>query len=218
MQAPAERRRSLRSLPVRPALSEAASGIHVRRRENPAGRRASRGRRAARCAITTRLWDFAALMSITVSINAVSAARANTSAVGARRQVSGVSHREAIGRSPWLRVSSRYSSCLLLAFRLYAASCWAWNSVDAMGWRCLRIAACALMSTGVGRGNWGAFRTCSIAGQNGHRDGHHLFLCALFAGLYGEPSMQLADRDVAKCALGCARSTLRRRRQTRSTI
>lgn len=136
------------------------------------------------------LMGFAALMSITVSINAVSAARANTSAVGARRPGFGRLSREAIGG----RHGSSFDHGILRRFwhLPICASCWAWNSVDAMGWRCLRLAACALMSTALGAAI-GAIPKISIPGKTGIATGITCF-CALFAGLYGEPSMQLADR------------------------
>ena len=56
----------------------------------------------------------------------------------------------------------------------------------------LALAACALMSTALGAAI-GAIPKISIPGKTGIATGITCF-CALFAGLYGEPSMQLADR------------------------
>ena len=134
------------------------------------------------------LMGFAALMSITVSINAVSAARANTSAVGAPTGFGRLS-REAIGG----RHGCEFRHGILLSASAFpiCASCWAWNSVDAMGWRCLRLPHAHSC-----RRRWARQLGHSEnldPGKTGIATGITCF-CALFAGLYGEPSMQLADR------------------------
>ena len=136
------------------------------------------------------LMGFAALMSITVSINAVSAARANTSAVGARRQVSGVSP----ARQLAVAMAASFVTvffCLLLAFA-YMRFVLGVEFGGRDGLAMLALAACALMSTALGAAI-GAIPKISIPGKTGIATGITCF-CALFAGLYGEPSMQLADR------------------------
>lgn len=136
------------------------------------------------------LMGFAALMSITVSINAVSAARANTSAVGARRQVSGVSP----ARQLAVAIAASFVTvffCLLLAFA-YMRFVLGVEFGGRDGLAMLALAACALMSTALGAAI-GAIPKISIPGKTGIATGITCF-CALFAGLYGEPSMQLADR------------------------
>ena len=130
------------------------------------------------------LMGFAALMSITVSINAVSAARANTSVVGARRQVSGVSP----ARQLAVAMAASFVTvffCLLLAFA-YMRFVLGVEFGGRDGLAMLALAACALMSTALGA-------AIGIPGKTGIATGITCF-CALFAGLYGEPSMQLADR------------------------
>ena len=136
------------------------------------------------------LMGFAALMSITVSINAVSAARANTSAVGARRQVSGVSP----ARQLAVAMAASFVTvffCLLLAFA-YMRFVLGVEFGGRDGLAMLALAACALMSTALGAAI-GAIPKISTPGKAGIATGITCF-CALFAGLYGEPSMQLADR------------------------
>ena len=136
------------------------------------------------------LMGFAALMSITVSINAVSAARANTSAVGARRQVSGVSP----ARQLAVAMAASFVTvffCLLLAFA-YMRFVLGVEFGGRDGLAMLALAACALMSTALGAAI-GAIPKISIPEKTGIATGITCF-CALFAGLYGEPSMQLADR------------------------
>ena len=136
------------------------------------------------------LMGFAALMSITVSINAVSAARANTSAVGARRQISGVSP----ARQLAVAMAASFVTvffCLLLAFA-YMRFVLGVEFGGRDGLAMLALAACALMSTALGAAI-GAIPKISTPGKAGIATGITCF-CALFAGLYGEPSMQLADR------------------------
>lgn len=136
------------------------------------------------------LMGFAALMSITVAIHSVAAVRANTSAVGARRQVSGAS------TTRQLAVSMAASfvvvfACLLLAFAYMRVVL----GVEFGGREALAvvaIAACALMSVGFGAA-LGALPGMPVAGKVGLATGITC-LCALFAGLYGEPAMQLADQ------------------------
>ena len=146
------------------------------------------------------LMGFAALMSITVSINAVSAARANTSAVGARRQVSGVSP----ARQLAVAMAAGFVTvffCLLLAFA-YMRFVLGVEFGGRDGLAMLALAACALMSTALG-GNWGHSENLDPR-ENGHRDGNHLFLCAFRRPVWR--AFYAARRPrVAKCALGCAR-------------
>lgn len=136
------------------------------------------------------LMGFAALMSITVAIHSVSAVRANTSAVGARRQVSGAS------TTCQLAVSMAASfavvfACLLLAFA-YMRLVLGVEFGGRDGLAVVAIAACALMSVGFGA-VLGALPGMPVAGKVGLATGITC-LCALFAGLYGEPAMQLADQ------------------------
>lgn len=136
------------------------------------------------------LMGFAALMSITVAIHSVSAVRANTSAVGARRQVSGAS------TTCQLAVSMAASfavvfACLLLAFA-YMRLVLGVEFGGRDGLTVVAIAACALMSVGFGA-VLGALPGMPVAGKVGLATGITC-LCALFAGLYGEPAMQLADQ------------------------
>ena len=157
------------------------------------------------------LMGFAALMSITVSINAVSAARANTSAVGARRQVSGVSP----ARQLTVAMAASFVTvffCLLLPI---CASCWAWNSVDATGWRCLRLPHARSC-----RRRWarqlGPFRKSRSPGKRASRRESPVsvrFSPACMASL-----LCSSPTACRKVRLGLCSSTLRRRRQTRSTI
>lgn len=91
--------------------------------------------------------------------------------------------------------------CLLLAFA-YMRFVLGVEFGGRDGLAMLALAACALMSTALGAAI-GAIPKISIPGKTGIATGITCF-CALFAGLYGEPSMQLARPRVAKCALGRA--------------
>ena len=136
------------------------------------------------------LMGFAALMSITVAIHSVSAVRANTSAVGARRQVSGASTTCQLAVS----VAASFAvvfACLLLAFA-YMRLVLGVEFGGRDGLAVVAIAACALMSVGFGA-VLGALPGMPVAGKVGLATGITC-LCALFAGLYGEPAMQLADQ------------------------
>ena len=136
------------------------------------------------------LMGVAALLSVPVAIHSVAAVRAYTSAVGARRQVSGAS------TTRQLAVSMAASfvvvfACLLLAFAYMRVVL----GVEFGGREALAvvaIAACALMSVGFGAA-LGALPGMPVAGKVGLATGITC-LCALFAGLYGEPAMQLADQ------------------------
>ena len=136
------------------------------------------------------LLGFAAVMSITVAITAVSAARANTAAVGARRQVSATSP----ARQLLVCVAASFTvsfAALLLAFAFMLLVL----GVDFGGREGLAVVAlavCALMATGLGA-VVGAVPKISLPGKMGLATGLTC-LCSLFAGLYGEPAMQLADR------------------------
>ncbi len=136
------------------------------------------------------LLGFAAVMSITVAITAVSAARANTAAVGARRQVSAASP----ARQLLVCVAASFAvsfAALLLAFSFMLVVL----GVDFGGREGLAVVAlamCALMATGLGA-VVGAVPKISLPGKMGLATGLTC-LCSLFAGLYGEPAMQLADR------------------------
>ena len=147
------------------------------------------------------LMGFAALMSITVSINAVSAARANTSAVGARRTGFGRLSREAIGGRHGCEfrhgILLSASGICLYALRAGCGIRWTRWAGDAC--------ACRMRAhvDGVGRGNWGHSENLDPR-ENGHRDGNHLFLCAFRRPVWR--AFYAARRPrVAKCALGCAR-------------
>ena len=136
------------------------------------------------------LMGFAALMSITVAIHSVSAVRANTSAVGARRQVSGTS----VTRQLAVSMTASFAvvfACLLLAFA-YMRLVLGVEFGGRDGLAVVAIAACALMSVGFGA-VLGALPGMPVAGKVGLATGITC-LCALFAGLYGEPAMQLADQ------------------------
>ena len=136
------------------------------------------------------LMGFAALMSITVAIHSVSAVRANTSAVGARRQVSGAS----VTRQLAVSMAASFAvvfACLLLAFA-YMRLVLGVEFGGRDGLAVVAIAACALMSVGLGA-VLGALPGMPVAGKVGLATGITC-LCALFAGLYGESAMQLADQ------------------------
>ena len=136
------------------------------------------------------LMGFAALMSITVAIHSVSAVRANTSAVGARRQVSGTSVTCQLAVSMAASFAVVFA-CLLLAFA-YMRLVLGVEFGGRDGLVVVAIAACALMSVGFGA-VLGALPGMPVAGKVGLATGITC-LCALFAGLYGEPAMQLADQ------------------------
>ena len=136
------------------------------------------------------LMGFASLMSITVAICAVSATRANTSAVGARRQVAGVSPAKQMAITMAASFVAVFG-CLLLAFA-YMRFVLGVEFGGRDGLAIVAIAACALMSTALGAAI-GAIPNIPTPGKEGLATGITC-LCALFAGLYGEPSMQLADQ------------------------
>ena len=136
------------------------------------------------------LMGFASLMSITVAICAVSATRANTSAVGARRQVAGVSPAKQMAVTMAASFVAVFG-CLLLAFA-YMRFVLGVEFGGRDGLAVVAIATCALMSTALGAAI-GAIPNIPTPGKEGLATGITC-LCALFAGLYGEPSMQLADQ------------------------
>ena len=136
------------------------------------------------------LMGFASLMSITVAICAVSATRANTSAVGARRQVAGVSPAKQMAVTMAASFVAVFG-CLLLAFA-YMRFVLGVEFGGRDGLAVVAIATCALMSTALGAAI-GAIPSMPTPGKEGLATGITC-LCALFAGLYGEPSMQLADQ------------------------
>ncbi len=136
------------------------------------------------------LMGFASLMSITVAICAVSATRANTSAVGARRQVAGVSPAKQMAVTMAASFVAVFG-CLLLAFA-YMRFVLGVEFGGRDGLTVVAIATCALMSTALGAAI-GAIPNIPTPGKEGLATGITC-LCALFAGLYGEPSMQLADQ------------------------
>ena len=136
------------------------------------------------------LMGFASLMSITVAICAVSATRANTSAVGARRQVAGVSPAKHMAVTMAASFVAGFG-CLLFAFA-YRRFVLGVEFGGRDGLAIVAIAACALMSTALGAAI-GAIPNIPTPGKEGLATGITC-LCALFAGLYGEPSMQLADQ------------------------
>ena len=136
------------------------------------------------------LMGFASLMSITVAICAVSATRANTSAVGARRQVAGVSPAKQMAVTMAASFVAVFG-CLLLAFA-YMRFVLGVEFGGRDGLTVVAIATCALMSTALGAAI-GAIPSMPTPGKEGLATGITC-LCALFAGLYGEPSMQLADQ------------------------
>ena len=141
------------------------------------------------------LLGFASLMSITVAIFAVSGVRANTSAVGARRQVSATSP----ARQLAVAMAASFVvvfGCLLLAF-CYLRFALGVEFGGRDGLAVVALAACALMSVGLGA-VFGALPKIPLPGKVGLATGVTC-LCALFAGLYGEPAMQLADQ-MAKTA------------------
>ena len=136
------------------------------------------------------LMGFASLMSITVAICAVSATRANTSEVGARRQIAGVSPMKQMA-VPIAASFVAVFGCLLLAFA-YMRFALGVEFGGRDGLAVAAIAVCALMSTALGAAI-GAIPSMPTPGKEGLATGITC-LCALFAGLYGEPSMQLADQ------------------------
>ena len=136
------------------------------------------------------LMGFASLMSITVAICAVSATRANTSEVGARRQIAGVSPTKQMA----VTIAASFVAvfgCLLLAFA-YMRFALGVEFGGRDGLAVAAIAVCALVSTALGAAI-GAIPSMPTPGKEGLATGITC-LCALFAGLYGEPSMQLADQ------------------------
>ena len=136
------------------------------------------------------LMGFASLMSITVAICAVSATRANTSEVGARRQIAGVSPMKQMAVTMAASFVAVFG-CLLLAFA-YMRFTLGVEFGGRDGLAVAAIAVCALMSTALGAAI-GAIPSMPTPGKEGLATGITC-LCALFAGLYGEPSMQLADQ------------------------
>lgn len=125
----------------------------------------------------------------------MSAVRANTSAVGARRQVSGASP----ARQLAVAMAASFVvvfGCLLLAF-CYMRFALGVQFGGRDGLAVLALAACALMSTNLGAA-MGAIPKIPLLGKMGIATGVTC-LYALFAGLYGEPAMQLADQ-VAQAA------------------
>ena len=135
------------------------------------------------------LLGFAAVMSITTAIAAVSAARANTAAVGARRQVSAMSP----ARQLFVCVAASFTVSFAALFLAFLFMRWVLG-VDFGGREGLAVAAlavCALMATGLGA-VIGAVPKIALPGKMGIATGLTCF-CSLFAGLYGEPAMQLAD-------------------------
>ncbi len=136
------------------------------------------------------LMGFASLMSITVAICAVSATRANTSEVGARRQIAGVSPMKQMAVTMAASFVAVFG-CLLLAFA-YMRFVLGVEFGGRDGLAVVAIAVCALMSTALGAAI-GAIPSMPTPGKEGLATGITC-LCALFAGLYGEPSMQLADQ------------------------
>lgn len=135
------------------------------------------------------LLGFASLMSMSVSLIAVSSTRANTAAVGARRQVSAASP----ARQLVVAMAASFTvsfAALLLAFAFMLAVL----GVEFGGREALAVVAlavCALMATGLGA-VVGAIPGLSQASKMGLATGLTCF-CSLFAGLYGEPAMQLSD-------------------------
>ena len=128
-------------------------------------------------------------MSMSVSLIAVSSTRANTAAVGARRQVSAASP----ARQLVVAMAASFTvsfAALLLAFAFMLAVL----GVEFGGREALAVVAlavCALMATGLGA-VVGAIPGLSQASKMGLATGLTCF-CSLFAGLYGEPAMQLSD-------------------------
>ncbi len=136
------------------------------------------------------LLGFAAVMSITVAITAVSAARANTAAVGARRQVSATSPARQLLVCVAASFAVSFAALLLVfAFMLLALGV---DFGGREGLAVVALAVCALMDTGLGA-VVGAVPKISLPGKMGLATGLTC-LCSLFAGLYGEPAMQLADQ------------------------
>ena len=137
------------------------------------------------------LMGFAALMSITVSINAVSAARANTSAIGARRQVSGVSPAKqlAVAMAASLRhgILLPASGICLYALRAGRGIRWTRWAGDAC--------ACRMRAhvDGVGRGNWGHSENLRSPGKRASRRESPVSV-RFSPACMAQPSMQLADR------------------------
>lgn len=140
------------------------------------------------------LIGFAAVMAVTVSMTSVSNLRANTSAVGARRQLAGMPPI----RQLLVTLAASFTlvfACLLLAFA-FMRFVLGVGFGGREGLAVLALAVCSLMATGFGA-VFGAIPKLSLAAKSGICTGISC-LCALFAGLYGEPAMQLADSVAAQ--------------------
>ncbi len=135
------------------------------------------------------LLGFASLMSITVSLVAVSATRANTAAVGARRQVSAMSPARQLLTA--MAASFTVSFLALLVAFAFMRVVLGVKFGGREGLAVVALAVCALMATGLGA-VLGAIPKMPQSGKLGLATGVTCF-CSLFAGLYGEPAMQLSD-------------------------
>ena len=134
------------------------------------------------------LLGFSAMMAATIGLVAISATLSKTSALGARRSVGATS--KFVTLSATLLASWLLSFCCLLIGYLYIRYVF---NIDFGGkdFACLfALVVASLVSTSLGT-FIGSFRI-SEGAKSGIMTGLTCFL-ALFAGLYGEPCMRLAD-------------------------
>ncbi|MGI6105177.1 MAG: ABC transporter permease [Raoultibacter sp.] len=134
------------------------------------------------------LLGFSAIMASTIGLVAISATLSGTSALGARRNVGATS--KATTLIATLLASWLLSFCCVLLGYLFIKYVFGVNFGDKDVACILAIAVASLVSTALGT-FVGSFRL-SEGAKAGIMTGLCCFL-ALFAGLYGEASMQLAD-------------------------
>lgn len=136
------------------------------------------------------LLGFSTIMAATIGLTAISATLANTSALGARR---------AVGATPkFTTLVATLAACWLAAFccimvgYFYIRYVFGIDFGGKDGACILAIVASSLVATALGS-LIGAIPKLSEGGKAGIMTGISCFL-ALFAGLYGEASMQFADQ------------------------
>lgn len=135
------------------------------------------------------LIGMASLMGAGIALNVVSKTRANCSALGARRQASAASPARQLAAAivaSWLGTFA----CLLIAFAYVRfALDVEFGGRDALA--VVALASCALLATGLGS-LIGALPRVSIEAKDGINTALACVL-SIGGGLYGEPTMQLAD-------------------------
>ncbi|NGM17049.1 ABC transporter permease [Eggerthellaceae bacterium zg-893] len=139
------------------------------------------------------LLGMAALMGAQAALLAVISLLPNKSPLGARRSVSGVSRARALAGT-LLACWTLSTACLCVGFAYMHWVC-SVDVGDRLGWCLLVLAASSLMATALG-----ALIAVLPRIPNGAKGGILTAItcfAALFAGLYGEPTMELADSVAA---------------------